>query len=164
MNASVNKYTRLPLIAGAVIAADQLTKWWVLHAIAAYETIRIVPGLFNLIHVQNPGGAFGLFAAPNSNVRGLFFILFSIIAVALILYLYRSTSIRHKWLLTGFSLIVGGAIGNLIDRLRFGRVVDFIDLYIGNLHWPAFNIADSAITVGMIIFAIYLITKKYPDE
>ncbi len=151
------------MIAGIIIIADQATKWWVLHAIASYEIITIIPGFFNLIHVQNPGGAFGFFAAHNSQVRGLFFIVFSLIAVALILYLYRSTSVRHRWLLAGFSLIVGGALGNLIDRLRFGRVVDFIDLYIGNLHWPAFNIADSAITIGMIIFAIYLITKKYPD-
>ncbi len=163
MNASVNKYLRLPIIAGAVIIADQVTKWWVLHAIASYERITVIPGFFNLIHVQNPGGAFGFFAAHDSQMRGLFFILFSIVAVALLVYLYRSTPDRNKWLLTGFSLIIGGALGNLIDRFRFGRVVDFIDLYIGNLHWPAFNIADSAITVGMIIFAIYLITKKYPE-
>ena len=148
----------------AVALADQLTKWWVLKGIGAHEVIPVIPGFFNLIHVLNPGGAFGFFAGQSQHLRALFFIGFSLLAVVLILYLYRSTPAEYKWLLTGFSLIVGGAAGNLVDRVRFGHVVDFIDLYVGALHWPAFNIADSAITIGMIIFAGYLITKKYPVE
>lgn len=164
MNDSVKKYARLPIIAGLIVIADQLTKWWVLHAIAAYEVIPVIPGFFNLVHFQNPGGAFGFFAEQNSQIRALFFIVFSLVAVLLILYLYRSTPGQYKWLLTGFSLIVGGAVGNLVDRLRFDHVVDFIDLYVGDLHWPAFNIADSAITIGMVIFALYLVTKKYPVQ
>jgi len=164
LNAWMGKYARLPLIAGLVVIADQLTKWWVLRGIGGYEVIPVIPGFFNLIHVQNPGGAFGFFAEQDSHLRALFFIFFSLLAVLLILYLYRSTPARYKWLLIGFSLIVGGAAGNLIDRIRFGHVVDFIDLYVGRLHWPAFNIADSAITIGMLIFAGYLITKKYPVE
>ena len=164
MHESVKKYVWLPAIAGLVVIADQLTKWWVLQTIAAYDVIPIIPNFLNLIHVQNPGGAFGFFANQSSQVRALFFVFFSLVAVILILYLYKSTPAKFKWLLAGFSLIVGGAVGNLIDRLRFGYVVDFLDVYAGNLHWPAFNIADSAITVGMVIFAVYLITKKYPVQ
>ena len=164
MHESVKKYVWLPAIAGLVVLADQLTKWWVLQTIAAYDVIPIIPNFLNLIHVQNPGGAFGFFANQSSQVRALFFVFFSLVAVILILYLYKSTPAKFKWLLAGFSLIVGGAVGNLIDRLRFGYVVDFLDVYAGNLHWPAFNIADSAITVGMVIFAVYLITKKYPVQ
>jgi len=157
------KYIRLPLIAGLIVLADQLTKAWVLRAISPYEVIPVIPGFFNLIHVQNPGGAFGFFASAGSQWRALFFIIFSIAAVLMILYLYKSTPASYKWLLSAFSLVAGGAAGNLVDRLRFGQVVDFIDIYVGGWHWPAFNIADSAITVGMLVFAYYLITRKYPD-
>ncbi|MFP4533808.1 MAG: signal peptidase II [Desulfobacterales bacterium] len=164
MSPWIKKYARLPMIAGLVVIADQLTKWWVLQGIGRSEVIPVIPGFFNLVHWHNPGGAFGFFAGQGSQVRALFFIFFSLLAVALIFYLYRSTPAKYKWLLSGFSLIVGGAVGNLIDRIRFGHVVDFIDLYIGTVHWPAFNVADSAITIGMFIFAVYLITKKYPVE
>jgi len=157
------KYARLVFIVGLVVFADQLTKAWVLRAISPYEVIPVVPGLLNLIHVQNPGGAFGLFAAAGSQWRLLFFIVFSLLAVLMLLYLYRSTPAAYKWLLTGFALVVGGAAGNLVDRLRLGQVIDFIDFYLGKRHWPAFNIADSAITIGMLIFAFYLISKKYPE-
>jgi signal peptidase II len=77
--------------------------------------------------------------------------------------LYKKTPATHPLLASGFALIFGGAIGNLIDRVRFGKVIDFLDFFIGNLHWPAFNIADSAISVGITIFAVHLVLKKMPD-
>jgi signal peptidase II len=93
----------------------------------------------------------------------MLFGLISSLAVGLIFYFYRNTPKTHPLLATGFALIFGGALGNLIDRVRFGKVVDFLDFYLGSYHWPAFNIADSAITVGVAIFLIHLVFKKLPE-
>jgi signal peptidase II len=90
------------------------------------------------------------------------FILVSVLAVAVILLVYMQIPVQQRWLAAGFALIFGGAIGNLVDRLRFGAVIDFIDVHIAGLHWPAFNIADSAITVGVAIFAFHVMFRKMP--
>ncbi|MGD8293829.1 MAG: signal peptidase II, partial [Desulfobacterales bacterium] len=91
------------------------------------------------------------------------FLFISSLAVGLIFYFYKKTPSSQPILATGFALIFGGAIGNLIDRIRFGNVVDFLDFYIGNHHWPAFNVADSAITIGISIFIFHLLLKKVPE-
>lgn len=162
MRPSTSKYIRLVLIAGLVAALDQASKWLVLASVRPYEAIPVIPGFFNLVLVHNPGGAFGFLAGQSAGWRALFFLFFSALAVCLIFYLYIKTPPSDKWLLTGFSLIIGGAVGNLIDRIRLGEVVDFLDLYIGEWHWPAFNVADSAISIGMGIFGIYLLLRKSP--
>jgi len=156
------KYARLLFIAGLVLLADQASKLWILHSLDPGRVIEVIPGFFNIVHVQNPGGAFGFLAGSSPQWRALVFVFFTLVAMGMILYLYKSTPARHKWLLTAFSLIIGGALGNLLDRLRLGEVVDFLDLYAGSLHWPAFNAADSAITVGMLIFGFSLICRKTP--
>ena len=102
-------------------------------------------------------------ASMSPTVRTVVFLFISSLAVGLILYFYIKTPPSQALLATGFALIFGGAIGNLIDRVRFGNVVDFLDIYLGNLHWPAFNIADSAITVGIFIFIFHLLFKKMPE-
>ncbi|MGB9499984.1 MAG: signal peptidase II [Dissulfuribacterales bacterium] len=162
MEALQNKYVKLACISGLVVILDQITKWAVARSITLYDVIELIPGFFNLIHIQNTGGAFGVFAGRQNSLQSLVFVLISIAAMCLIVYLYKNTPEEYPILSFGFSLIFGGAMGNMIDRIRFGRVTDFIDLYIGNLHWPAFNIADSAITVGMIIFGFYIIFRKMP--
>jgi len=101
-------------------------------------------------------------ANQSSLLRGIVFLFFSSLAIFLILYLYKQTPMEYSLLTTGFALIFGGAIGNLVDRIRFGKVIDFLDLYIGSLHWPAFNVADSAISTGMIIFIYHFFFKKLP--
>jgi signal peptidase II len=95
-------------------------------------------------------------------VRAAVFIVFSLIAAGLILWFYLQTPLAQRLLAFGLALIFGGALGNLIDRVRFGVVIDFLDLYIGDLHWPAFNVADSAITVGVVIFAAHMVFTKKP--
>jgi len=102
-------------------------------------------------------------ANMGSGVRTVLFLFVSSLAVGLIFYFYRKTPQSHVWLAFGFALIFGGAIGNLIDRIRFGVVVDFLDFYVGKVHWPAFNIADSAISVGIVIFVFHLLFKKMPE-
>ncbi len=158
-----NKYRNLALICLLIVFADQLTKWVVSRSVRLFDVVAVIPGCVNLVHVRNPGGAFGFFAHQGGNIRSLLFILVSSGAVVLVLYLYYKTPQKYTMLLTGLALIIGGALGNMIDRLRFGHVVDFIDLYVGNLHWPAFNVADSAITVGMVIFAGCILFRKMPE-
>jgi len=102
-------------------------------------------------------------ANMSETVRTIVFLLASSVAVGLILYFYIKTPPLYSFLAVGFALILGGAIGNLIDRVRMGVVVDFLDVYIGKYHWPAFNIADSAITVGIFIFGFHLLFKKIPE-
>jgi len=157
------KYGRLGWIAGSVVIADQVTKGIILDRLALYQTIPVVPGFFNITHIQNPGGAFGFLAQQSPMVRALIFLLMSFLAVCLIFWFYRKTPSTHRLLSAGFALILGGAVGNLIDRLRFGRVVDFLDFHIGTWHWPAFNVADSAITTGIAIFLLHVIMGRMPD-
>ena len=157
------KYIKLACIAGSVVLVDQGTKTIVLKTMPLYDSISIIPGFFNLTHIHNPGGAFGFLAGQSSFLRSIFFLFASSLAICLIFYFYKNTPRTHPFLAAGFALILGGAIGNLIDRIRFGKVVDFLDFFIGNLHWPAFNFADSAITVGIAIFILHLLFKNLPQ-
>jgi signal peptidase II len=157
------RYLYLALAVGAIVALDQATKALVMDRIPLYHSIPIIEGLFNLTHLLNPGGAFGFLADQGPVVRQLLFVVATFLAVGLILYYFHRTPREYRLLATAFALILGGAVGNLIDRLRFGQVVDFLDFYIGRYHWPAFNIADSAITVGIGIFVGHLIFNRLPD-
>lgn len=158
-----NKYIKLVVFAGVIILLDQITKALVLRYLPFNKNLPVVEGFFNLTHIHNPGGAFGLMANLSPTLRSIVFLFISSLAVGLIFYFYKKTPARYTWLTAAFALIFGGAIGNLIDRIRFGIVVDFLDFYIGNLHWPAFNIADSAISIGIGIFLYHLLFKKMPE-
>jgi signal peptidase II len=158
-----NKYIKLAVVAGLVVLADQITKALIIKYLPYHQSVTIITGFFDLTHIQNPGGAFGLMARMSATVRTLVFLLASSVAVGLIFYFYRKTPPSYAFLAVGFALIFGGAIGNLIDRVRLGIVIDFLDVYVGKYHWPAFNIADSAITVGIFIFGFHLLFKKLPE-
>jgi signal peptidase II len=158
-----NKYIKLLIFAGIIVLLDLFTKALILRYVSFNQTIPVMQGFFNITHIHNPGGAFGLLANLNPALRSIIFLFISSLAVGLIFYFYKKTPPNYPWLAAAFALIFGGAIGNLIDRLRFGVVIDFLDFYIGNLHWPAFNIADSAISVGIGIFVLHLLFKKMPE-
>lgn len=157
-----SKYIRLVCIAGLIILADQLTKLLILNNLALHHSITIIPGFFDITHVHNPGGAFGFLADQSSTVRATLFLFVSSLAICFIFYFYKNTPGTHPFLAAGLAMILGGAVGNLIDRIRLGEVVDFLYFYVNDMHWPAFNIADSAISVGMTIFVFHIIFKKMP--
>ncbi len=154
-----NRYVKLLLIAGTVCIVDQLVKALIVSTVPVYQTISVIPGFFNLTHIYNPGGAFGFLSGSPSELRHLFFLISSVVAMGLIFFLYAKTPPGQGLLEFGLSLIMGGAIGNIIDRIRIGKVIDFLDLYVKDLHWPAFNVADSAITIGIGLFIFHLLFK-----
>ncbi len=153
-----NKYLWVGSIAGVVLLLDQVTKFIVMRHIRMFEVITVIPGFFNLAYVRNRGAAFGMLAGMTGIWRNAFFIVVTVIAVAAIVLLIRKTS--ERLLVAAFSLIAGGALGNLIDRVRWGEVVDFIDWYVRSYHWPTFNIADSAISVGVGLLVIDMLFSK----
>jgi len=148
------------MIAGVVVLLDQATKLMVLAKMPLYQSIAVLPGFFNLTHIRNPGGAFGFMAAGSPGIRNLLFVGVSAIAMGLIVYFYRSTPKTHSFLASALALIFGGAVGNLIDRLRFGEVVDFLDVYVNTYHWPAFNVADSLVCVGTALLVWVIIRDE----
>jgi signal peptidase II len=154
------KYVLFALIAGVVLILDQLTKALVLEHLPLGAGISLIPGFFDLTHVQNPGGAFGFLAGLSPGLRGLLFTAVAAVAAGLIVAVYHQTPAGQMLMRVGLALVFGGAVGNLIDRLRFSAVVDFLDVYVGELHWPAFNVADSAITVGVCLFALQMLFKR----
>ena len=158
-----SKYYRLIVIAGIIILLDQVTKLIVLDTMPLFHNISVISGFFNLTHIHNPGGAFGFLSTQTSNIQRLLFLFASSLAIGFIFYFYKKTPREQTWLSTGFALVLGGAIGNLIDRIRLGKVVDFLDFYIGNWHWPAFNLADSAVSIGMLIFLFHIFFKRFPE-
>jgi signal peptidase II len=158
-----SKYNRLVVIAGLVVLIDQLSKAIILKRLPLHHSIPVIPGFFDITFIFNPGGAFGFLAGQPSILRHVFFLGVSSMAVCFVFILYRKIPQTHLLLATAFALIIGGAVGNLIDRVRFEKVVDFLDFYLGKYHWPAFNVADSAISVGMAIFVYHLVFNKMPD-
>ena len=141
----------------AIVALDQLTKIIVDRSMPLHQSIAIIDGLFNLTYVRNAGAAFGLFAGSAEIFRRPFLILVSILASVFIIVMMKRLAEKETGLVTGLSFILGGAMGNLIDRVIYGDVIDFLDVYWRNYHWPAFNIADSFITigVGIMLYRLY---------
>jgi signal peptidase II len=154
------KYITFVLIVAGIILIDQVTKALITQRFLLHENLEIIPGFFDLTYIRNTGGAFGLLAGEPSWSRTGLFLVVACIALAIILYLYKRIPPGKPWLEAGLAMTFGGAVGNIIDRVRCGDVVDFLDFHIGTLHWPAFNVADSCISVGVGIFCFYLLFKK----
>ncbi len=156
-----NKYPWVGSIMGVVLVFDQVTKYLIEKHVRMYEVITVVPGFFNITRVRNRGAAFSLLSNLPGAWRSVFFITITFAAVAVLGVLIRKTN--GRLLLIAFSLITGGALGNVIDRIRYGEVVDFIQWYVKSYYWPSFNVADSAITVGVGLLAIDMLLQK-PKE
>lgn len=139
---------------------DIITKFIIIATIELYSSIKIIPGLFNIVHVKNTGAAFSMFAHGGIGGR-IVLTLVSIGASILIIYLLKKS--EHKTERIALSLILSGAVGNLLERLFVGEVTDFLDVYVGSYHWPAFNVADSAITIGAVLMVIMILKESKND-
>jgi signal peptidase II len=153
------KYWVLLIFCLGILLLDQWTKHAVQQSLVLHQTVEVVQGCFNLVHVRNPGGAFGIFGGEKRGFGSLLFVVFSLIAIGSILFLFIRLREDEKIFSLSLSLVLSGAIGNLIDRLKYGEVVDFLDFYLFSFHWPAFNIADSAITLGIGLMAFELLIR-----
>ena len=151
-----------------MIVIDQYTKFMVTLHIPLSYSINIVEGFFNLTHVRNSGVAFGIFSEQNSELKPYLLIFVSIIAIIAILVIFHQTGKEKRMVQGGLVLVFSGAIGNLIDRVLHKEVIDFIDIFFNNRHWPAFNVADACITIGVMLLAADLLVsgKSYnsPDS
>ena len=146
--------------ATAVIVLDQITKAAIVAKFVKHESHTIVDGFFNIVYVMNPGAAFGFLANMSETFRYFFFTGITAVVILLIIYYVVKSKPQNMLMVISLTLIFGGAVGNLIDRIRFGAVVDFLDVYIGTAHWPAFNVADSAISVGAMLMIWCMIMKR----
>ncbi|MFV1956888.1 MAG: signal peptidase II [bacterium] len=144
-----------------ILTADRVTKIIIPQYLDLYQTVPIIPSFFNLTYVRNPGGAFGLLSGWDSPARRLFFIGASVFAIILLGYLYKQARSGQSAVLRLSLVSLGaGAFGNLYDRAVTGQVVDFLDVYAGPYHWPAFNLSDVAITVGVTVFISLFVTGR----
>ena len=149
------------LIATLVIALDQATKWWILEGVMQPPRVIPVTPFFNLLLTWNNGVSFGLF----NNSNNLNALLLSVLAIVIVVFLFFwLRKAKNKRMAAGLGLIIGGALGNVIDRGLHGAVVDFLDFYIETLHWPTFNIADSCITVGAILLILDSLFSPKPEQ
>jgi|LakMenEpi03Aug12_release.lakeMendotaPanAssembly.Ray.scaffolds.fasta_scaffold137242_3 signal peptidase II len=162
MKLESRKYWLLGWVVSIGLILDQWSKGLVLKKFSWGESIPVIPGFFNFTYVRNKGAAFGFLHSAPESFREPFFLAVPVIAIFVLGYLFYRLRPDEKLSAWALSLIVSGAAGNLIDRVRLGYVVDFIDFYLDSWgHWPAFNIADSAIVVGVsLLFIQSLVTKK----
>ena len=149
-------------LSALVVLVDALTKWLIAANVELHESISVIPNLFQIVHVRNSGAAFGIGANASSTLIPLLLNLGAIaVFCVVVVYTLRSAT-TDRLLQVGLHLILGGAIGNLVDRFRFGYVVDFLDFYVRDHHWPAFNIADSAICIGIGLLFLDMRRKPQP--
>jgi signal peptidase II len=144
----------LGVTTGLILILDQITKFYVDSSMRLHESIPVIQGFFSITYVRNPGAAFGFLADASPLFRSIFFVAVTGLAVILVVHYIWKSRAEEPRLTFALSLILSGAVGNLIDRVRLGEVIDFLDVYIGSTHWPAFNVADSAISVGAVILFI----------
>lgn len=142
----------VPFIVG--YAADQISKQLVIDSLPMYALHTVIPGLFDLTHVRNPGGAWSLLASGDASLRIPFFLGAGCVAIALLLYFYVRLEPGMKLSATALGMVLGGALGNLTDRLRHGEVIDFLQVHLPGYTWPTFNVADSLVVVGVIVLMI----------
>ena len=160
---SKNLISKLPILitcTALIFVLDQWSKTWVLERIAHGELIPIIPNFFNLTLTFNYGAAFGLWTWLPENLRIIALFVSTAIALMAIAYFLLHEHFSEKLGQIALSMILGGALGNIVDRFQHGAVVDFLDLYYGNYHWPAFNLADSAICIGVFVLILFGSKKK----
>jgi signal peptidase II len=147
-------------IAAGVFALDRLSKWLVENNVSSMDTVRVIPGLFNIVHSENRGMAFGILNDSTNEWRTTLLVVLSaaaVVFVAAMLWNARRLDRSSFW---GLTLILGGAAGNVFDRATFGRVTDFLDFYVRDYHWHTFNVADSAIVIGSGLLLLHLFRPK----
>lgn len=142
------------LLVALIVALDQYTKHLVTASWHVGDSVPVIPGFFSLTYLRNRGGAFGLFAGLPETWRIAFFVVFALATVAALIWMLRSTPREDVGQRLALTSVIGGAIGNLYDRILYGEVVDFLDVYVSDWHWPAFNVADSFITCGVVLLLI----------
>jgi len=155
MSMPLSKTSFVTAIAGAILIADQLSKWYIRRTFDLFESIPVIDGFFRITYARNTGGAFSLLADAGDGFRVPFFLIASLIAIAALLLFLRQTHSEQRLLLAALAGVLGGALGNLVDRVVAGRVTDFLDFSWHGYHWPAFNVADSCITVGVVILVAH---------
>ena len=148
-------------ISFVIIVLDAVTKWLVSANISLHDAVTVVPNFFSIVHVRNTGAAFGIGANAESQVVPLLLNSGAILVFLIVVAYALRTPLTDRTLQVGLHLILGGAIGNLVDRFRFGYVVDFLDFYVRDHHWPAFNVADSAICIGIAL--LFLDMRRKPE-
>jgi len=158
----MKKVAFVSLVSGGVIALDQITKSYIRLEMPLYYNVPVISGLFSITHARNPGGAFSLFASASNAVRVPFFLVAAVAAIGVLLYFMRQIPADQRWLLFAVSSVLGGALGNLIDRVAFGHVTDFLLFYWHQYQWPAFNVADSFITIGVGILIGHSLFSRPP--
>lgn len=152
------------LIIGIIILLDQISKFIIKTNFNVYDNINIFKGFFQIFYAKNSGAIWGLFHNQSNSIIPKIITLISTIAVLILIFFFLKVSPKHKLEILSLSFIIGGAIGNIIDRIHQGFVVDFLDFYINGYHWPTFNIADSFITIGVIILAISIWKGKESQQ
>jgi signal peptidase II len=147
-------------LSALVFAIDRLTKSIIEARVSTFDVHPVIPGFFDIVHSQNRGVAFGLMNDSTSTWRTVVLVVFSAAALLLVAGLLWRASRLDRWTATGLALVLGGAAGNLFDRILWGRVTDFLEFYIGDLHWPTFNVADSCIVIGSALLLLELLRPK----
>jgi signal peptidase II len=158
------KYLILIVVFCVVLFFDQITKAYVSRTLPKFQSVEVIQNFFHITHVRNTGAAFGLLAGPAHPLRTILFVVISGIAIGAILLIYRKIEDDDTLHALAFSLLLGGAVGNLVDRVWMGHVIDFLDFHWYDHHWPAFNFADSAICggIGLIILNMVMGAKRPP--
>src|SRR5215470_6429891 len=163
---SLKLQARLPylFLVVATLIADRLTKSWIQSRFDLNESASVIDGFFNITYVRNTGVAFGIFSSISSPAKSLLLSVFTVFAAVIVItYSFRSPA-RNRVLQIALALILGGALGNLYDRVVYRYVVDFLEFYVGAYHWPSFNIADSAISIGVALLALEIIRNETPSR
>ncbi|HUT70809.1 MAG TPA: signal peptidase II [Desulfatiglandales bacterium] len=153
-------YLLFTLSALIVVLLDQVSKWFMVAQLEPYQAHSVIPGFLDLVLVKNKGMAFGILGQSRSHVAAYLLMGATLAAILVIVVFFWRARRDQKWLTVGLALILGGAVGNLVDRIRLGFVIDFLDFSIKGYHWPAFNLADSAVTMGTLWLLLNLVLGK----
>ena len=148
------------VLLAALLAVDQATKALVARTVDLYQTITVIPGFFNITRIHNKGAIFGTFSQTDNTLVFALLTTASFAALVLVVFYYFKTPAAEKLMRVALTLIMAGALGNLFDRFIRGHVIDFLDFYVGNAHWPFFNAADSCISIGACLMLVILFRRK----
>lgn len=160
-----SRYFALAAIASVIVALDQMVKLYIHTHFNVGDTLMVVQNYFNITYVRNTGAAFGILRDSWESFRSLFFLLMPPVAMVIIIAILRGVANSDRWQVLALSLIFGGAVGNYIDRLRFGYVIDFLDFHLRDIYsWPSFNVADSAIVTGVGLLLLLMALNKQPKK